>query len=122
GHDGAFPFGLHGLASMAEDRVIVVEVRRTQPFVESVPTGVNGAGVSYRAEMPFAKMSRRITGCLECLGDRDLLGTDRVPPFENTHPVGMASGHDAGPSWRTNGRCRIKAVESQARRGGLVKM
>ena len=69
----AFAVGLDHFSVMAEERAVLVKVRARKPVVEPAVARAGRAIGAHRADVPLAKMRRRVAGLFQRLGDGDLL-------------------------------------------------
>ena len=109
----AFAVGLDHLPVVAEERAVLVKIRTRKPVVEPAVARAGRAVGAHRADVPLAKMRRRVAGFFERLGDGDLLRPQRVAPREAAEAVRVAPGHHAPACRRTNRCRRVEAIESQ---------
>ena len=110
----AFAVGLDHLPVVAEERAVLVKIRTRKPVVEPAVARAGRAVGAHRADVPLAKMRRRVAGFFERLGDGDLLRPQRVAPREAAEAVRVAPGHHAAACRRTDGRRRVEPIEPQA--------
>ena len=115
--------GLFGLAVVPKGPVRLEVIRHGKRFIESNTAWRQRIGVRHHpprsrsgpAQMPFAKMRRRVTGLFGDLTNSHFLFAQRHAGPEDPHAVRMPPGQHAGPRGRAT-LLRVKAVAAQPRR------
>ena len=119
---GARSLDLQVLSIAAEIGIVVEEVQPRKPLVESGPAGGSGAVRLDRSDVPFAEMSRYVTGLAQLLGYGLLVRTHIMSMVGDVGPERMPAGHHAGPGRRANRSACIETVEHDPGLGHLIEV